>query len=174
MPAYGPRRGSASGPVWPIFINKHSRPSRGAKPREANDANTSLGAASPGWPARGGEIEARKTSRNSNDVSHDDRDQVGASAHSVLVSSLVLRRQTQTKSTEASSKGFHIGAMRPRPAGRQDRGHHGAQGSVITRAFGRRRLLFVRIICTSCPLSNWSLLAPFPLNIWEEDQGLYK
>ena len=33
---------------------------------------------------------------------------------------------------------------------------------------------FVRITCTSCPLSNWALLAPFPLNIWEEDQGLYK
>ena len=33
---------------------------------------------------------------------------------------------------------------------------------------------FVRISCTSCPLSDWSLLAPFPLNIWEEDQGLYK
>ena len=33
---------------------------------------------------------------------------------------------------------------------------------------------FVRISCTSCPLSNWPLLAPFPLSIWEEDQGLYK
>ena len=33
---------------------------------------------------------------------------------------------------------------------------------------------FVRIACTSCPLSNWPLLAPFPLNIWGEDQGLYK
>ena len=33
---------------------------------------------------------------------------------------------------------------------------------------------FVRISCTSCPLSNWHLLAPFPLNIWGEDQGLYK
>ena len=33
---------------------------------------------------------------------------------------------------------------------------------------------FVRISCTSCHLLNWPLLAPFPLNIWEEDQGLYK
>ena len=31
---------------------------------------------------------------------------------------------------------------------------------------------FVRISCTSCPLSNWPLLAPFPLNIWGEDEGL--
>ena len=30
---------------------------------------------------------------------------------------------------------------------------------------------FVRIACTSC---SRSLLAPFPLNIWGEDQGLYK
>src|SRR3989337_3171570 len=33
---------------------------------------------------------------------------------------------------------------------------------------------FVRISCTSCPLSHWPLLAPFPLNIWGEAQGLYK
>ena len=37
MPACGPRHGSASGPVRPIFTNKDSRPSRGAKPREADD-----------------------------------------------------------------------------------------------------------------------------------------
>ena len=33
---------------------------------------------------------------------------------------------------------------------------------------------FVGISCTSRPHSNWPLLAPFPLNIWGEDQGLYK
>ena len=38
LPACGPRRGSASGPVRPIFANKHSRPSLGAKPREAGDS----------------------------------------------------------------------------------------------------------------------------------------
>ena len=42
-------------------------------------------------------------------------------------------------------------------------------------SFSQAKTAFVRIACTSCPLSNWpSLLAPFPLNIWEEDQGLYK
>ena len=102
---------------------------------------TPSGAASPGWLVRGGEIKARQTSRGSRDVSHDDRGQAGASARSVLVSSLVLRRQAQARSTEASSKGFHINATRPRPAGRQDGGHHGAQGGVTTRAFCRRRLL---------------------------------
>ena len=30
---------------------------------------------------------------------------------------------------------------------------------------------FVRISCTSCPLSNWPLWDLFPLNIWEEDQA---
>ena len=105
---------------------------------------TSSGAASPGRLARGREIKARQTSRGSRDVSHDDRDQAGARrapAHSVLVSPLVLRGQARARSIEASSKGFPIGATRPRPAGRQDGGHRGGQGSVITRAFGRRRLL---------------------------------
>ena len=36
------------------------------------------------------------------------------------------------------------------------------------------KIAFVRISCTSCPLSNWPLSDPFPLNIWGEDQGLYK
>ena len=123
LPACGPRRGSTSGPVQPIFTNKHSRPSRGGRHK------TSSGAASSGWLARGGEIKARRTSRGSNDASHDDQDQAGASTHSVLASSLVLRRQAQARSTKASSKGFHIGATRPRPARRRSpwsprRRHH--------------------------------------------------
>ena len=134
---------------------------------------TSSGVASPGWLVRGGEIKARRTSRCSNDVSHDDQGQAGASAHTVLVSPLVLRRQAQARSTEASGKGFHIGATRPRPAEWQDGGHREAQDGVITSAFGSQRPPLVRIACTSCPLSKWPLLAPFPLNIWEEDQGLY-
>ena len=136
---------------------------------------TSSGAASPGWLTRGGEIKARGTYRGSCDANHDDRGQAGASAHSVLVSSFVLKRQVHARSPEASGKGFHISAMRPRLAGRQDGGHHGAQEGVITRALSQAKIAFVRIACTSCPLSNWPpLLAPFPLNIWEEDQGLYK
>ena len=76
---------------------------------------TSSGAASPGWLARGGEIKARQTSRGSRDVSREDRDQAGASAHSVLFSSLVLRRQAQARGPDESSKVFHISATRPRP-----------------------------------------------------------
>ena len=37
LPACGPRRGSTNGLVRPIFISNHSRPSRGAKPHEADD-----------------------------------------------------------------------------------------------------------------------------------------
>ena len=43
-------------------------------------------------------------------MSHDDQDQAGASARSVLVSPLVLRKQAQARSTEVSGKGFLIGA----------------------------------------------------------------
>ena len=118
----------------------------------------SLGTASSGWLTR------RRR----------DQDQAGASLRSVLVSSLVQRGQAQARTTKASGKGFHISAMRPRLAGWQDGGHCGAQDGVTTRAFGRRRPPLVRIACTSSPPSNWPLWNPFPLNIWEEDQGLYK
>ena len=43
-------------------------------------------------------------------MSHDDRHQAGASARSILVPSVVLRKQAQARSTEASGKGFHFGA----------------------------------------------------------------
>ena len=88
---------------------------------------------------------------------------------SVLVSSLVQRGQAHAK---ASGKGCRFGATRPRPAERQDGGHRGAQGSVIVRAFGSRRPTLVRISVLDVPLQNGQLLAPFPLIIWEEAQGL--
>ena len=114
--------------------------------------------------------QGKGTSRGARDASHDDRDQAGAGLRSVLVSPLVKRGQAQAK---ASGKGCHSGATRPRPAERQDGGHRGAQDSVIASAFGSRRPPLVRITCTRCSPSKWPLLAPFPLNIWEEDQGLY-
>src|SRR3954466_13244716 len=40
------------------------------------------------------------------------------------------------------------------------------------RAFGRRRPTLVRISVPDVPLRIGQLLAPFPLNIWEEAQGL--
>ena len=41
-------------------------------------------------------------------------------------------------------------------------------------SFGRRGPTLVRISVLDVPLQNGQLLAPFPLNVWEEDQGLYK
>ena len=162
MPACGPWRGSTNGLVWPSFSSNKSRPSRGAKPREADDTRTSLGAASLGCLPRSEDIYARCSSRGSHDVSHDDQGQAGASGRSVPVSSFVLNRQAQARSPEASGKGFHIGATRPRPAGREDEGHHGAHNSITTRAFGRRRPPFVRMACTSCPPSNLVVVGSLP------------
>ena len=109
------------------------------------------------------------TSRGARNASHGDRGQAGASLRSVLVSPLVQRGQAQAK---ASGKGYHVGATRPRPAERQDGGHHGAQDGVTARVFGSRRPTLVRISVLDVPLQNGQLLAPFPLIIWEEAQGL--
>ena len=79
------------------------------------------------------------------------------------------REQAQAK---ALGKGYHFGATRPRPAERQEGGHRGAQDDIIVRAFDRRGPTLVRISVLDVPLQNGQLLAPFPLNIWEEDQGL--
>ena len=85
------------------------------------------------------------------------------------LSSLMQREQAQAR---ASSKGIHFSATRPRPAERQDGGHRGAQAGVTTRAFSRRGPTLIRISVLDVPLQNGQLLAPFPLNIWEEARGL--
>ena len=59
------------------------------------------------------------------------RDQAGTGLRSVLVSSLVQRGQAHAWSTEASGKGYHFDATRPRPVERQDGGHRIAQDGVI-------------------------------------------
>ena len=83
-------------------------------------------------------------------------------------SSLVQREQAQPRSTEASGKGCHFGATRPRLGGLQDGGHRGAQAGVTAGVFGRQGPTLVRISVLDVPLQNGQLLAPFPLNIWEE------
>ena len=116
------------------------------------------------------ERSRRGTSRGARDASHDDQGrQAGASPRSVLLSSLVQREQAQAR---ASIKGTRFGATRPRPVQRQGESHCGAQASVTARAFGRRGPTLVRISVPDVPLQNGQLLAPFPLNIWEEAQGL--
>ena len=142
LPACSPQRGSAGGPVCPIFTNKQSRPSRGAKPREAGDTRPPQE-----WPhqvgSRGAERSRQGTPREVRMTQAMTTGARRATARSVLVSSLVLKGQVQTRRPEASGKGFHISATRPRPAGRRDGGHRGAQDGVTTRAFGRRRLLLL-------------------------------
>ena len=43
LPACGPLHGSIDGLVWPSFSIDNSRPLRGAKPHEADDAKTPEG-----------------------------------------------------------------------------------------------------------------------------------
>ena len=137
-----------------------------------------------GQASRGGRHEASSGTASSGWLARRRRDQggvphevpvtqamttKGASPRSVLLSSLVQREQAQAR---VSSKGNHFGATRPRPVERQDAGHRGAQAGVTARAFSRRGPTLVRISVLVVPLQNGQLLAPFPLNIWEEAQGL--
>ena len=65
--------------VRPTFVNKASKTLARVQVARGGRHKTSSGAASPGRLARIGEIKAGQTSRGSRDVSHDDRDQAGAS-----------------------------------------------------------------------------------------------
>ena len=68
-----------------------------------------------------------------------------------------------------------ISVQQDQDHGLQDRGHHGAQDGVTTRALCRRILLLLGWLVLDVPLQICPpLLAPFPLDIWVEDQGLYK
>ena len=161
LPACRPHRGSTSGPVRPIFTSKHSRPSRGTEPREADEARPPQGRPHQAG-SRGAERSRQGTPR---EVPVTQAMAIGARqapARSVLISSLVLKGQAQVRSPEVSGKGFHIGAIRPRPIGQQDEGHRGAQDGVTTRAFGRRTPPLVRITRTSCLPSNLAFVGSLP------------
>ena len=87
-------------------------------------------------------------------------DQAGARrapACSVLVSLSVQRGQAQA---EASGKGYHFSATRPRPGERQDGGHRGAQAGVIVRVFRRRGPTLVRISVLDVPLQHGRCWCP--------------
>ena len=58
LPACGLRRGSSGGPAWPIFISSSSRPSRGAKPRGADDRKLPQRQPHQAGSRGGGEIKA--------------------------------------------------------------------------------------------------------------------
>ena len=165
LPACGPRHGSTSGPVPLVSTNKCSRPSRGAKPREADDTKTSPGAASLGWLPRSGDIYATGISRGSRDVSHDDQGQAGASECRPAQCPCYLF------GAKGASTGVEYRGIRQRlpfrwnetkTSGRQDGGHRGAQDGVIASAFGSRRPTLVRITCTSCLPSNLAIVGSLP------------
>ena len=75
-PACGPWCGFAGRPLRPIFINKESRPLRGAKPRVADDQR--LPQERPHQEGSRRRDQGRGTSRDTRDACHDDRDQAGA------------------------------------------------------------------------------------------------
>ena len=88
LPACGPRRGTASRSVRPIFINKAFKTLARGQASRGGRRETSSGAALPGRLTRGGEFKARKTSRGSHDVSHDGRRQAGARRATARAASL--------------------------------------------------------------------------------------
>ena len=77
LPACGPRRGYANGPIRHIFINEEIKTLARGQASLGGRRKASSGAASPGRLARSGDIKAGQTSRGSHDVIHDDRRQVG-------------------------------------------------------------------------------------------------
>ena len=135
------------------------------------------GSASSGWLPRGGEFNARFTSRGSADVSHDDQGQAGARwapggcrAH---VSYFVQGRQAIAAESRGINQRFPFWCNETKTPGRQDGGHHRAHRSVTTKGFSQAKTNFVRIDYTTCPLSNHATVESLPAHIWEEDQGHY-
>ena len=155
MPGCGLRRGSSGGPARPSFISSSSRPSRGAKPRRADDRNLPREQPRQAGSRGGREIKAGYLTRVPHDASHDDRDQAGArQAPACAVSLFPLRCKGGKAQAKAPGKGYRFGATWPRPAERQDGGHRGAQDGVIVRAFGNQRPTLVRISVLDVPLQN--------------------
>ena len=169
LPACGLRRGSKEAQHNPSS-SKQAQDPREGQSLAGRTARSFLRHGLVRLAREEAERSRRGTSRGAHDASHDDQGhQSGASPRSVPLSSLVQREQAQAR---ASSKGVHFGATRPRPAQRPEGSHCGAQAGVTTRAFDRRGPTLVRISVLDVPLQNGQLLAPFPLNIWEEARGL--
>ena len=78
FPTCGPPRGSIDSLVWPSFNMNNTRPSRGAKPREAGNAKTPKGIDLLRLAPEGRGVLCKATSRGSAGVSHDDQGQAGA------------------------------------------------------------------------------------------------
>ena len=144
--------------IRPIFINKASKTLARVQSSRGERRRTSSGAAWSGRLARSRDIKARRTSRGSRDVSHDDRHQAGARRAPARAASLFplwckggkrRRRLLRPQTKVAISV-------------QQDQDQEDRKMEVIVEpktasppeALCRRRLPFVRITCTSCPPLN--------------------
>ena len=167
MPACGPRRGSTDGLVCPRFSDNNSRPSQGAKPREADDTKTSTRRGLPRLAPEERRFLCRRPPREVKVTqamtTKSRRALAGIVQH---VSSLVLKRQAHARSPEESAKGFHFHGPRPRPLGRQDRGHRRAHHDVTTRSFAGEDHLSSAYDVLVVSLCIWPLWDPFPPSFW--------
>ena len=173
----GPRHGSTSGPVRPIFTSKHSRPSQGAEPGDANDA----------IPPRGQlhQVGSRGAERSW---------QGPPRKVSVTQAMMSGAKQAPGGRQRAQCPRFLFGAKEA-SAGEEYRGikqrfPYRCNETKTSRTAGQRspwsprwrhhlsvwqaKTTLVRITCTSCLPSNLAIVASLPASIWEEDQGLYK
>ena len=162
MPACGLWRGSSGGPARPIFIISSSRPSRGAKPRGADDTKLPQRQPHQAGLRGGGEIKAgvpREEPVTQAMTIETRRAPGGRRLVQCPCFPFGAKGEAQAK---ASDKGYCFGATRPRPTERQDKGLHGAQDGVITSAFGSRRPPLVRITCTRCSPSKRPIVGALP------------
>ena len=172
MPASGLRRGSSGGPNMAHLHQHKTQDPREGRSLARRTTRTFLRHDLVRLARQEAERSRRGTSRGASDASHDDSGcQAGASPRSVLLSSLVQRGQAQPRSTEASGKGCHFGATRPRPGGLRDGAHHGAQDGVITSAFGSQSPTLVRITCTRCSPSKWPIVGALPAHYLARGPG---
>src|SRR3954470_14274530 len=170
LPAYGPRRGSNGGPVRPTFINARLKTLTRGQASRGGRRNASSGAASADWLMRRRRYQGRvprevpmtqavtsKGARRAPDRTASSPylfGAKGASAGERIKQRHPFRcNETKTSPTVGMSSSWS-----------PERRHH--------RAFGRRGPTLVRISVLYVPLRIGQLLAPFPLNIWEEAQGL--
>ena len=108
-------------------------------------------------------------------MSHDDLDQAGVGrepAHTVSLFPLLCQGSKRRRRVPRNQAKVSISVQRD-----QEQQDDKTKVTMEPKAASppeplQAKTVFVRISYTSCPLSNWPLLAPFPLNIWEEDQGL--
>ena len=157
LPTCGLRRGPSGGPARPIFISSSSRPSRGAKPRGADDRKLPQRQPRQAGLRGGGEIKAGVPRKEpvTQAMTFETRRApggrrpvqcpcflFGAKGGSTSVEYRGIRKRLPYWCSETKNR---------RRAGRRSpwsprRHHH--------QSFSQAKTTFVRIACTSCPPSN--------------------